>query len=254
MYTPRPWDVDPKKSLERFQIFEKLAPYNRNITWKNIFVDFASGNLPKYFKYDGTTLSYIRGEKIRTMEISSSVIPESTEERISLVQDVTLFLEDCYGINVRDDAEDSYVLDILSQSLEPVKWSDIRRQNVKEKYISDYVNTFAKSVGIKNSIVKYKIYEKLICAISQSWITSTDVIFSDGKIITINGVQYDPIKRDIIIDIVPKKSRSKSTIKKVSDSTVIKRKWEKYLISLKARFVKKSTTKSKNLQSVKTEY
>lgn len=232
MYTPQPWVVDLNKSADKFDIFNRLSNYTPNSSWKNIFIDLSNGLLPKYFKYDGDYLIYSRGEKVKTLAINCKLILEKEEEKREAVFAIMKFMEECSNLVIKDSEEELNRINAWAINSLPERWADIRRQNVKEKYIAEFSSDFAKNVGITSKSAKYRIYESFICAICNGWIPPTDIYFDGGKIMHIENVVYDPVAKDIVIDYSRKKSKSLS-IKKQVKETIVEKKWNKYVTSLK---------------------
>ncbi len=229
MYSLRPWN-DPKCSEEdKFKIFEQFIPICPTEVWKNILTDMSNGKLHKYAKYDGECLIYVKGNKRLTFPLNNKT-DICEVDKFNILEDLMTFIETCIGVSIQD--VDTMTINFPPGAVNTNKWSSIRKQHVKEKYISDFVYKIADYNNITSNTDRYKMYLSLLSLFTNGLVSTANVIF-DQCIINITNVYFDEIsKRFYILD--PSLIRKKSTVKPKPKSNMspFDKAWMQHLVCL----------------------
>jgi len=250
MNSSTPWVNDPDKNINKNEIFRIFVNYAPNETWKIIFTDMLNSKLPKNMSYNGEVLIYSRGSKKLTFNLLyNSQISET--DIYNVMDELMTFIETCINKRIYDEDESQQLLYLYSKNRRPVKWSSIRRRPVKEKYISNYVRRITTSLGINDEDIIYKLYIQLLSLFNLEYIQSSDVIFNNDEIQTINGLMYDGTNGFYISN--PRRKKRYTAKAKLKSPYIIDIAWEKYIKTIrKERFPTNKTGLKHTMRTITT--
>lgn len=164
--------------------------------WKNIFEELAFGTTPygTYLVKDHLTCGYKDKEFTYKIEKKSPEI---------LYKEITTLLKDKLGLLSREE--------IVRRKTESKKyeenndklkndWLSIKRKNIKDLLIEQYVIKMMKKHSLSTSQAKYLLSIIFIAFVFKT-ITHADIDYKNGEILNIEGIEFETgkinLKRDI---------------------------------------------------------
>jgi hypothetical protein len=185
--------VDRMKKEIIYPFFLECCQFIDDIFWENIFEDLAYGKPPygTYISKDFLCCNYKKKEfsykieKKQTSVIYNEVF-ELLSKRLGLLspQDKLRKKKDF------NDYENSIKDNIKT-------WSDIRKKNTKELLIELYITRMKNKYFLTSKQCEY-LFSIIIIAIIFKVITSDDILFENGRINNIKGINFE--KKKFIIE------------------------------------------------------
>lgn len=219
-----------KKEL-LYPIFLECCQHADDTFWENIFEDLAYGKAPygTYISKDFLCCGYKKKEFSYKIEKKTSDI---------IYKEIYALLTKRLGLlSQREKVKNKKVFTDLEDSIKDTrkKWSDIKKKNMRELLIELYVTRMKNKHMLSPKQAKYLISIILI-AIVFKVITAVNIHYSDGRINSIDGIDFD--KKQVIIkrDLYSLEVNFSPHI--VIDKKVMADNWEKFLENLR-RFSEK---------------
>lgn len=117
-------------------IFEQAAQLAEDPFWKKELENASQGKFPRGFMYRDGIISYKKGSKI-----TQEKVPQ--ENALTALYTVVRFFQERGNIRSRKDKEEEDRIkreQEESSEKEIETWRDIRKENIKEQYLNDYVD------------------------------------------------------------------------------------------------------------------
>lgn len=232
-------------------IFKECSQLVTDQTWKNIFNEASYGKLPRGFTFkDGHVTHKIRN---KTSRIELNADPQRA------LQESLEFFKEKAGIMSQDDQkkarEEFEEFLLVSGSLYPTKWSEIRKKKVKEVLVSSYICKVAKELTLDQK-EKEDLRNKIYLGFILGCFGNDNIELEEGYIKNIAGLNYDSSKKTFIINYkeAPKQSKKsrrpeKTTKPKTSFYTL----WIKFLETLEKRVSKSGISSESTMSSREDE-
>ena len=207
-----------------YPIFLECLEYIDNIFWENIFEDLAYGKAPygTFFSKNFLCCNQKNKEFIYKLE------KKCAEEIYREVYDI---LKNKFGLlSETEKIKKKKIFVQFENELKESrnKWSDIRKKNIKDSLIENYVLKMKK----KHSL-SYKQSKKVLSIIFISMIfkiiTSKDILYSNNEIEHINGFIFSNKKFSIDFNMY---NMENSTLNIENDKKYMFNLWEKYIKEL----------------------
>jgi hypothetical protein len=218
-----------KKRELIYPVFLECCEHIKDNFWKYIFEDLAYGKTPMgtYFNknflccnYKGKEFSY-NIDKKKDTKITYNEIYDLLKNKINLFSKEDQFKK---KNNLKTFCEEKKKDDNYDN------WSSIKKKNVRNTIIENYVVNVKKKHNL--TIIKAKILLSIIfTSLVFKTISSTDIVFENGKIQEIKGIYIDKdneISVSSNIDILSVKFPPDVTIDKKTMSDY----WDKYITNL----------------------
>lgn len=209
-----------------FPIFLECCQYADDTFWENIFEDLAYGKAPygTYISKEFLCCGY------KKKEFSYKIEKKPAE---TIYQEVYGLLTKRLGLfSYREKVKKKKVFTELEDSIKDTrkKWVDIKKKNMKELLIELYVTRMKNKHQLSVKQAKYLISVILIAMVFKV-ITSANINYSDGRINSIEGIDF--AKKQLII----KKNLYSLEVNFgphiVLDRKVMSDNWEKFLENLR---------------------
>lgn len=210
-----------------YPVFLECYQYTPDTFWENIFEDLAYGKTPygTYISKDFLCCNY------KDKEFSYKI--ERTKSSRIIYDEVCDLLVNRLGLlSQKDKVKKRSEFKIVEENIKESRkdWSSIRKKNVKEFLIENYVIDMKNTHNLTIKQAKY-LLSIIFIAIVFKVINSKDIEYSDGKIHNINGIDFEKKKivlRKNIYDIEVSFAPSIIIDKKLMSDN-----WEKYLSTLR---------------------
>ena len=209
-----------------FPVFLECCQYADDTFWENIFEDLAYGKAPygSYISKDFLCCSYKKKEFSYKIEKKSADV---------IYEEVYALLTKRLGLlSQREKVKKKKVFSDLEDSIKDTrkKWVDIKKKNMRELLIELYVTRMKNKHMLSVKQAKYLISIILI-AIVFKVITSANIDYSDGRINSIDGIDF--AKKQVVItrDFYSFETNFGPHI--VLDKKVMSDNWEKFLENLR---------------------
>jgi hypothetical protein len=220
-------------------IFMSCSELTTDSYWKEIFENAARNKFPRSFTFRNGFLTHKKLNKVSQIQITNSV-----HETLSLCQ---TFFGQMAGMMSKDDRirkQKEIELELISRySLDNLTWTEIKKEKVRNLLINEFIFDIRDRLNLDND----KLSE-LITTINKGfllkYLSKSDVIFEQGRILAIHGLIIDEENRTFSLDKSRqlKKSRLVKVSLKVSDESDEKpsdktkfcfsKAWQKYLKAL----------------------
>jgi hypothetical protein len=218
----------PVKKDIIYPIFLECCEYTEDIFWENVFEALSYGTCPygTYISKDFLCCSY------KNKEFSYKIERKSPRE---LYNEVYTLLTKKLGILSQQEKvkkrSDFYLAENRIKDSRQ-DWSTIRKKNIKDLLIERYVIDMKKKHSLTPTQSKYLLSVIFIC-LTFKVVTSRDIEYDNGRIQTIDGIEFDDnkifIKRDIYdIDV-------EFSHESLSDKKIMSENWEIFLDKLRTR-------------------
>jgi hypothetical protein len=209
-----------------YPVFLECCEFSSDKFWENIFEDLSYGKTPygTYINKNFLCCSY------KNKEFSYKI---ERKDPKTLFTDIYNLLTTKLGIlSHKEKVKKRVDFHKTESRIKEFRqeWGNIRKKNIKDLLVERYVIDVKKKYSLTVNQAKY-LLSVIFIAIVFKVITSNDIVYSDGKIQNIEGIEFTKkkiiIKRDIYnIDI----SFSPEII---SDKMVMSDNWDKYLTALR---------------------
>jgi hypothetical protein len=209
-----------------YPIFLECSMFAIDLFWENIFYDLAYGNTPygTYISKDSLCCSY------NDKEFSYKIERKDPEQ---MYNEIYNLLTKKLGIlSLREKAKKRIDFHKIEEQIRESRknWNSIKKKNVKDLLIEKYV------ISMKNKhklSIKQTRYLLSIIFISMVFkvITSKDINYSDGKINSIAGIDFE--KKKVILERNVYKIDISFAPQIMIDKKLMSDNWGKYLEKLR---------------------
>jgi len=214
-----------KKEL-LYPIFLECSQHADDTFWENIFEDLAYGKAPygTYISKDFLCCGYKNKEFSYKIEKKTST---------TIYKEIYTLLTKRLGLlSQREKVKKRKIFTDLEDSIKDTrkKWVDIKKKNMRELLIELYVTRMKSKYMLTSKQAKYVISIILI-AIVFKVITAVNIHYSDGRINSIDGIDFN--KKQVIIkrDLYSLEVNFAPHI--FIDKKVMADNWEKFLENLR---------------------
>jgi len=209
-----------------YPIFLECCSYATDTFWESVFEDLVYGKPPfgTYITKDFLCCNIKNKEfsyKIENKdpEILYNQIYELLNKKAGILSRVEQITQKKAFTDMEENINDSLL-----------NWNDIRKKNIKELLIELYVIRMKKEHNLTLNQTKY-LHSVILMAIVFKVITSSDIIYSDNKINSINGIEF--VNNDFIIKKDMYYNVNNFTINDVLCKKSFPERWEKFLKELR---------------------
>lgn len=211
-----------------YPIFLQCCKFSTESYWDNIFEDLAYGKTPfgTYISKDFLCCSY--NNKSFTYKIDQKKDPEQIYQEIFLLfTDKVGLLSQKDKVKRRKDFKD---LEDTMKDSRNKSWNDIKKKNIKELMIELYVISMKTKYALTIKQARH-LLSILFVAMVFKVITSNDITYENGKINSIDGVDF--VKKQFIIKRDLYKLDASFAANIVIDKKLMTDNWDKYLKDLR---------------------
>lgn len=208
-----------------YDILKECSTIVKDDFWIQFYEDLASGKSTKGI--------YIINGTIQTSNkrsgFSYSIMDKAPEV---IVRELHYLLTNIAGICSKKDInkKKQVVKDIEDElaEYEKYKWTSIKRKNIKNMLILNYVIKMNKKYGLTwdDTIMLYKT---ILNAFEFKTHTSKDVIYTNGSIVGINDIVYDKTRKTMVNTRELPSNSNKNNQKESSDEYFVENLFENYI-------------------------
>jgi len=216
----------PIKKEILYPIFLECFEYTTDSFWENIFEDLSYGKCPygTYINKNFLCCNY------KDKEFSYKIEKKNPQQ---LYNDIyNLFAKKLGLLSSRDKLKKKLDFNNIEEELKfnKNKWTDIRKKNIKDLLIENYVIDMKNKYSLSNKQSK-NLLSSIFIGMIFKVINIKDICYNDGKINNINGIQFE--KNKIIYDknIYDFDINFQKCI--LIDKPIMSENWNKYISNLK---------------------
>lgn len=237
------------KRVVEYQIFEDIMKNQTDPYWISFFDDCATGKLPRGFKLVNNIL-YFRF-KSKTLEV---LVPEEPLEAEVIIKK---FIFEYAGIispkdlNEKREAEENKIISSYGNEL---NWNNIKNEKEQSILISSFVEKISESFNLTKESSQ-NLTQIIKLSIFSGYLTSENIIFENGNIIEIVGLEYNENDKKFLINEELKKNAKifkkyiaddnsdNKTIfddnDNINNKKCLVKQWNKYILELSSKKFKK---------------
>jgi len=183
----------PIKKEIVYPLFLECCQYTTDIFWENIFEDLAYGKPPygTYISKDFLCCSYKKKE-------FSYKIERKTPELLH--SDIYGLLKNKLGLlSQKEKIKKRVAFQTIEEKMNETRksWSKIRKKNIKDLLIEQFVISMRAKYLLSIVQARYLLSVIFISMVFKV-ITSNDIDYQDGCILSINGISFN--KKEIILE------------------------------------------------------
>ena len=210
-----------------YPIFLECCQYTPDAFWENIFEDLAYGKTPygTYINKEYLCCNY------KNKEFSYKI--EKTKSSRVLYDEIYDLLANKLGIlSQREKKKKIIDFHIVEENIKESRkdWANIRKKNVKDILIEDYVIDKKEQHNLSIKQAKY-LLSIIFIGIVFKVISSKDIDYSDGKIHNIRGIDFDNKKIIMRKNVYNLEVSFAPSI--IIDKQTMSDNWNKYLENLR---------------------
>lgn len=175
------------KKITKHDCFLQYASLELIPHWRKIFEDCAHDSFPKGISYKDGVIYAKKGKKKPVI----FVLP--TQPQVAIDAFKKFLHKELGEISIDDMTRKRLNLDIaLKQNAvsKDIQWSEIRAPTVKQHLITLYVSDMKQELDLSEEEAR-NMKSVLNIGLNAKQICNDDVIMENGKIVTINGVDFD---------------------------------------------------------------
>lgn len=221
----------PIKKEIVYPMFLKCCQYADDVFWENVFEDLAYGKTPygTYISKDFLCCSY------KKKEFSYKI--EKKEEKVLYTEIYELLTKKLGLLSQREKLKKKKIFTDIENTIKDSRktWGDIRKKNMKELLIELYVTNMKAKFSLTINQARF-LLSVILMAMTFKVITGDDINYENGKIISIDGIDF--AKKQVLIE------RDLYTVDVsfgphiVIDTKTMAENWEKYLDTLRRITIK----------------
>lgn len=167
----------------KYPLFNECMNRCDSVFWKTFFKNLSFGKIPKGFVLRENTI-YVTG--LRKFLIINENPDVCTEEIIE-------FMKDCGYISEEEKLllQKRYIEEMTeSSSTSNCSWSSITSKKMKDIHINNFIYRISEAYNL-TSKQRNELMVILKIGFSLGNITNDDIIFSEGRIVNINGIEFN---------------------------------------------------------------
>ena len=209
-----------------YPVFLECCQYTNDIFWENIFEDLAYGKTPygTYISKDFLCCNY------KDKEFSYKIEKKPSNQ---LYNDIYGLLHKKLGLlSQRDKIKKKIDFYSIEEEIKESRknWSNIRKKNIKDLLIENYVIDMKNKYSLSITQSKYLLSVIFIAMIFKV-ITIKDIKYENGKIENIEGIDIKKKQITLSRDIYNIGTSANRCI--IIDSNFMSDNWNKYITTLK---------------------
>lgn len=215
----------PIKKEIIYPFFLECCDYTPDIFWENIFTDLAYGKPPYGTYISKGFLCCTQKKKDFSYKIEKKPTKEIYDEIYSILTDKLGILSQNDKLKKRqlfNDAENNLKQDLQS-------WNNIRKKNIKELLIELYVTRMKEKYSLSIKQARF-LLSIIFTAMIFKVITSQDIVYEDGKIKVIQGIDF--INKKLIIEKDLYNLKIDFNLEIVKDKELMSETWDKFIKDL----------------------
>ena len=210
-----------------YPVFLNCTKYCEDIYWETVFEELAYGKTPYgcYITKDFLSCSY------KEKEFSYKI--DKNKDVSTLYEEVYSILSNKLGIlSQKEKIKKRSDFNIIEKNIKESRkdWSKIRKKNVKDYLIENYVIDMKNKYNLTINQSKY-LLSIIFIAIVFKVIVTKDILYNNGKIQDINGIDFENKKLIIKKNIYEIEVSFAPSI--VLDKKLMSDNWEKYISILR---------------------
>ena len=211
-----------------YPIFLECCQFAEDTFWENIFEDLVYGKTPygTYINKNFLCCSY------KNKEFSYKI--ERKDPKI-LYEDIYSLLTNKLGILSQREKNNKRI-DFYRTENEIKEntqdWANIRKKNIRDTLVELYVIDMKQKYKLTNLQTK-NLLSSIFIGLIFKVINSKDIIYEDGKITKIEGIEFQKGKYNLIKNIY--NVEYDFTLEQDTEKKVMSENWKKYLTSLKKK-------------------
>jgi hypothetical protein len=216
----------PIKKEIVYPIFLECCQYVEDTFWENIFEELAYGKVP-YGTYISKNFLYC---SCKRKEFSYKI--EKKNAMIVYKEIYTLLTKRLGLLSQRDQIKKKKAFIDLEDKIKDSRktWGDIKKKNTRELLIELYVTRMKTKYSLSIKQARYLLSIILIALVFKV-ITSDDINYSDGRINSITGIDFD--EKKVIIERNLYNLEISFAPHVIDDKKVMVDNWNKYLDNLR---------------------
>jgi len=216
----------PIKKEIIYPIFLECFEYTTDSFWENIFEDLSYGKCPygTYINKNFLCCNY------KDKEFSYKIEKKNPQQ---LYNDIyNLFAKKLGLLSSRDKLKKKLDFNNIEEELKfnKNKWTDIRKKNIKDLLIENYVIDMKNKYSLSNKQSK-NLLSSIFIGMIFKVINIKDICYNDGKINNINGIQFEKNKIIYEKNIYDFDINFQKCI--LIDKPIMSENWNKYICNLK---------------------
>jgi hypothetical protein len=216
----------PIKKEILYPIFLECFEYTTDSFWENIFEDLSYGKCPygTYINKNFLCCNY------KDKEFSYKIEKKNPQQ---LYNDIyNLFAKKLGLLSSRDKLKKKLDFNNIEEELKfnKNKWTDIRKKNIKDLLIENYVIDMKNKYSLSNKQSK-NLLSSIFIGMIFKVINIKDICYNDGKINNINGIQFEKNKVIYEKNIYDFDINFQKCI--LIDKPIMSENWNKYISNLK---------------------
>lgn len=180
-----------------YPIFLKCISYIEDEFWKETFEEMSYGNC-----YQGSYIS--KGFLCSNVKGKEFVYKFTDKEPEKIYQDVTKLLKEKLNIMSKNDRKilinEFEEVEKMLKSVKDTEWIEIKKKSYKDILFQNFLIKAKKEYELKDVQVK-RLYNSINLGLMLKSIKNTDIVYKNGEITEIKGIQFTKNKYKIDIDI-----------------------------------------------------
>lgn len=197
------------------KIFAECASVIQDPFWIDKFTAASFGKLPSKFSFHDNTLSYRKGAKTLSVEISMNPY----ESAITCMDFFRAHASIFSPMDEQNSREMQYARTQSELEREPLTWADANKK-MQDCLVSLYVVEMKGRMGLSNTEVE-QLRQTIKLGISTKHFSKNNIHLEDNNIYTIQGLLWNPDKRIFYIDSNSKPAAARSYARKKASSSAV---------------------------------
>lgn len=180
-----------------YPIFLKCISYIEDEFWKETFEEMSYGNC-----YQGSYIS--KGFLCSNIKGKEFVYKFIDKEPEKIYQDVTKLLKEKLNIMSKNDRKilinEFEEVEKMLKSVKDTEWTEIKKKSYKDILFQNFLIKAKKEYELRDIQVK-RLYNSINLGLMLKSIKNSDIVYKNGEILEIKGIQFTKNKYKIDIDI-----------------------------------------------------
>lgn len=180
-----------------YPIFLKCISYIEDDFWKETFEEMSYGNC-----YQGSYIS--KGFLCSNVKGKEFVYKFIDKEPSKIYHDISKLLKEKLNIMSKNDRKilisEFEEVEKIIKSAKDTEWSEIKKKSYKDILFQNFLIKMKKEYDLRESQIK-RLYNSINLGLMLKSIKNTDIIYKNGEILEIKGIQFVKNKYKIEIDI-----------------------------------------------------
>lgn len=180
-----------------YPIFLKCISYIEDEFWKETFEEMSYGNC-----YQGSYIS--KGFLCSNVKGKEFVYKFTDKEPEKIYQDVTKLLKEKLNIMSKNDRKilinEFEEVEKVLKSVKDTEWTEIKKKSYKDILFQNFLIKAKKEYELRDVQVK-RLYNSINLGLMLKSIKNSDIVYKNGEILEIKGIQFTKNKYKIDIDI-----------------------------------------------------